>query len=45
MNRRIPYGRAQWYQRYSLHIAKVEHSHGFEREVPGEDGAQAGPQG
>ncbi|MFD9389708.1 antibiotic biosynthesis monooxygenase family protein [Streptomyces sp. NPDC060000] len=25
------YGRAHWYERYSLHIAKVEHSHGFER--------------
>ncbi|WP_367322075.1 antibiotic biosynthesis monooxygenase [Streptomyces sp. HUAS ZL42] len=24
-------GRAHWYERYSLHIAKVEHSHGFER--------------
>ncbi|MFE6825356.1 antibiotic biosynthesis monooxygenase family protein [Streptomyces sp. NPDC057690] len=25
------YGRAHWYERYCLHIAKVEHSHGFER--------------
>ncbi|MEU7414497.1 MULTISPECIES: antibiotic biosynthesis monooxygenase family protein [Streptomyces] len=25
------YGREHWYERYSLHIAKVEHSHGFER--------------
>ncbi|WP_327429972.1 MULTISPECIES: antibiotic biosynthesis monooxygenase family protein [unclassified Streptomyces] len=25
------YGRAHWYERYTLHIAKVEHSHGFER--------------
>ncbi|MFF5495717.1 antibiotic biosynthesis monooxygenase family protein [Streptomyces aquilus] len=24
-------GRAHWYERYSLHIAKVEHSHGFQR--------------
>jgi heme-degrading monooxygenase HmoA len=24
-------GRAEWYERYTLHIAKVEHSHGFER--------------
>ncbi|MFD7450527.1 antibiotic biosynthesis monooxygenase family protein [Kitasatospora sp. NPDC059827] len=24
-------GRAQWYQSYSLHVAKVEHSHGFTR--------------
>ncbi|MEU1183152.1 antibiotic biosynthesis monooxygenase [Streptomyces sp. NPDC005820] len=28
-------GRAQWYQSYTLHIAKVERSHGFMRaEVP-----------
>ncbi|MFF4832293.1 antibiotic biosynthesis monooxygenase family protein [Streptomyces sp. NPDC001315] len=27
------YGRAHWYERYSLHIARVEHSHGFERAV------------
>lgn len=26
------YGRAHWYERYSVHIAKVEHSNGFERE-------------
>lgn len=25
------HGRAHWYERYCLHIAKVEHSHGFER--------------
>ena len=25
------YGREHWYERYSIHIAKVEHSHGFER--------------
>ncbi|MGI5456158.1 antibiotic biosynthesis monooxygenase family protein [Streptomyces sp. CA-249302] len=25
------YGREHWYERYSLHIARVEHSHGFER--------------
>ncbi|CAL9494560.1 antibiotic biosynthesis monooxygenase family protein [Streptomyces sp. enrichment culture] len=25
-------GRAQWYQSYTLHVAKVERSHGFERE-------------
>ncbi|MFE1798608.1 antibiotic biosynthesis monooxygenase family protein [Streptomyces sp. NPDC059517] len=24
-------GRAEWYQRYTLHVAKVERSHGFER--------------
>ncbi|MFI2431788.1 antibiotic biosynthesis monooxygenase family protein [Streptomyces sp. NPDC018693] len=29
------YGRAHWYERYSLHIAKVEHSHGFERSSQG----------
>lgn len=29
------HGRAHWYERYSLHIAKVEHSHGFERPGPG----------
>ncbi|MFD6285194.1 antibiotic biosynthesis monooxygenase family protein [Streptomyces sp. NPDC060205] len=23
-------GRAEWYQRYTLHVAKVERSHGFE---------------
>ncbi|MER5908529.1 antibiotic biosynthesis monooxygenase [Streptomyces mirabilis] len=28
-------GRAEWYERYTLHIAKVERSHGFER-APGE---------
>ncbi|WP_367669011.1 hypothetical protein [Streptomyces sp. DT2A-34] len=25
------HGRAHWYERYSLHIARVEHSSGFER--------------
>ncbi|OQR60778.1 antibiotic biosynthesis monooxygenase [Streptomyces maremycinicus] len=25
------HGRAHWYERYCLHIAKVEHSHGYER--------------
>jgi heme-degrading monooxygenase HmoA len=25
------YGRARWYERYCLHIAKVEHSHAYER--------------
>jgi len=25
-------GRAEWYERYTLHVAKVERSHGFERE-------------
>ncbi len=25
------YGREHWYERYSLHIARVEHGHGFER--------------
>lgn len=29
------HGRAHWYERYSLHIAKVEHSHGFERAAHG----------
>ncbi|MBQ0847696.1 antibiotic biosynthesis monooxygenase [Streptomyces sp. BH-SS-21] len=24
-------GRAEWYQRYTLHVAKVERSHSFER--------------
>jgi heme-degrading monooxygenase HmoA len=24
-------GRAEWYQRYTLHVAKVERSYGFER--------------
>ncbi|MGW0565882.1 antibiotic biosynthesis monooxygenase family protein [Streptomyces tauricus] len=24
-------GRAEWYRRYTLHVAKVERSHGFER--------------
>jgi hypothetical protein len=24
-------GRQQWYERYSLHIARVEHSHSFRR--------------
>ncbi|MBT2509799.1 antibiotic biosynthesis monooxygenase [Streptomyces sp. ISL-98] len=24
-------GRAEWYQRYSVHVAKVERSYGFER--------------
>ncbi|MFE7276029.1 antibiotic biosynthesis monooxygenase family protein [Streptomyces sp. NPDC057623] len=27
------HGRAHWYERYSLHIARVEHSSGFEREA------------
>ncbi|MFC8518716.1 antibiotic biosynthesis monooxygenase family protein [Streptomyces sp. NPDC057257] len=27
------YGREHWYERYSLHIARVEHSRGFERAV------------
>ncbi|MGW2826077.1 antibiotic biosynthesis monooxygenase family protein [Streptomyces sp. NPDC001443] len=25
------HGREHWYERYCLHIARVEHSHGFER--------------
>lgn len=25
------HGRAHWYERYSIHIARVEHSHGFQR--------------
>lgn len=25
-------GRAEWYEKYVLHVAKVERSHGFERE-------------
>ncbi|MFF1447524.1 antibiotic biosynthesis monooxygenase family protein [Streptomyces sp. NPDC058274] len=24
-------GRAEWYERYTLHVAKVERSHGYER--------------
>ncbi|WP_306801441.1 antibiotic biosynthesis monooxygenase [Streptomyces sp. T12] len=27
-------GRAHWYERYSLHIARVEHSNGFEQAAP-----------
>lgn len=26
-------GREQWYDRYTLHVAKVERSHGFERDA------------
>ncbi|MGW7380211.1 antibiotic biosynthesis monooxygenase family protein [Streptomyces sp. NPDC054794] len=30
------YGREHWYERYSIHIARVEHSHGFtRRDFPG----------
>lgn len=29
------YGRAHWYENYSLHIARVEHSNGFERASSG----------
>ncbi|MFF4270656.1 antibiotic biosynthesis monooxygenase family protein [Streptomyces sp. NPDC001536] len=27
------HGRAHWYERYVIHIARVEHSHGFQRAV------------
>ena len=36
------YGREHWYERYSLHIAKVEYSRGFERGAQVEASAQAG---
>ena len=36
------YGREHWYERYSLHIAKVEYSRGFERGAEAEAGAEAG---
>ena len=39
------YGRAHWYERYTLHIAKVEHSYGFERAVDGPCPAPPGPVG
>ncbi|MEV5885457.1 antibiotic biosynthesis monooxygenase [Streptomyces sp. NPDC052020] len=49
-------GRRQWYERYTLHIAKVEHSHQYERgqrpgqgaeaePVPGRRGATGTPEG
>ncbi|POX47824.1 antibiotic biosynthesis monooxygenase [Streptomyces sp. Ru71] len=28
-------GREQWYERYTLHVAKVERSHGFVRDAAG----------
>lgn len=31
-------GRAEWYERYTLHIAKVERSHDFERTPGAEQG-------
>ncbi|MER6210217.1 antibiotic biosynthesis monooxygenase [Streptomyces sp. NPDC001642] len=36
------YGREHWYERYSLHIAKVEYSRGFERDAEADAGAEAG---
>ncbi|MFD4879043.1 antibiotic biosynthesis monooxygenase family protein [Streptomyces sp. NPDC058420] len=36
------YGREHWYDRYSLHIAKVEYSRGFERGAEAEAGTEAG---
>ncbi|MFJ2162266.1 antibiotic biosynthesis monooxygenase family protein [Streptomyces sp. NPDC087856] len=36
------YGREHWYERYSLHIAKVEYSRGFERGAEAEAGTEAG---
>ncbi|MFE1443293.1 antibiotic biosynthesis monooxygenase family protein [Streptomyces sp. NPDC058739] len=35
-------GRANWYERYTLHIARVEHSRAFER-TPGSAPATHGP--
>lgn len=34
-------GRAEWYERYTLHIAKVERSHDFERTPGAEQGTAA----
>ncbi|WP_328830308.1 antibiotic biosynthesis monooxygenase [Streptomyces sp. NBC_00252] len=36
------YGREHWYERYSLHIAKVEYSRGFERGAEAEADTAAG---
>ena len=36
------YGRDHWYERYSLHIAKVEYSRGFERGTEAVTKAEAG---
>jgi heme-degrading monooxygenase HmoA len=35
-------GRAEWYESYTLHIAKVERSHGFTRGEGGPQGTAAG---
>ncbi len=35
------HGREHWYQRYSLHIAKVEYSRGFERGAESEARVEA----
>ncbi|MGR3871082.1 antibiotic biosynthesis monooxygenase family protein [Streptomyces graminifolii] len=35
------YGREHWYERYSLHIAKVEYSRGFERGAVAEASTEA----
>ncbi|WP_129311521.1 antibiotic biosynthesis monooxygenase [Streptomyces sp. L2] len=35
-------GRAEWYERYTLHIAKVERSHGFTRGEGDPQGTTAG---
>ncbi|WP_329337251.1 antibiotic biosynthesis monooxygenase family protein [Streptomyces sp. NBC_00663] len=36
------YGRAHWYERYSLHIARVEHSNGFRRAERAVTGSRKG---
>ncbi len=38
-------GRAEWYERYTLHVAKVERSHGFERSRGTERGGEVEPGG
>jgi heme-degrading monooxygenase HmoA len=35
-------GREEWFERYTIHIAKVEHSHGFERATADPDPAFPG---
>lgn len=36
-------GREEWYERYTIHIAKVEHSHGYERSGSDQPPAFPGP--
>jgi heme-degrading monooxygenase HmoA len=36
-------GRAEWYERYTLHVAKVERSYGFERGEQDEHGKSIEP--